>query len=75
MEQFRPVSGSFIVANSGELSVDDSKRNDVSKDSCKYNHGVICGLHTNCECCGWNPTVAEERKQKTGRKKSEKNKE
>lgn len=52
-----------------------AKREEVSKDSCKYNHGVICGWQTNCENCGWNPTVAEEREQKTGRKKSEKNKE
>ena len=31
---------------------------------CKYNHGVICGSKDNCPKCGWNPSVASDRKLK-----------
>lgn len=51
-----------------------NERAETVPGACKYNVGVVCGTYNDCECCGWNPTVAEERKQKTGRKKSEKNK-
>jgi hypothetical protein len=42
----------------------ESMREFADKSSCKYNQGVICGWQTNCEACGWNPSVSEMRTQK-----------
>lgn len=31
---------------------------------CKFNNCVLCETHTQCDNCGWNPPVFEERKRK-----------
>lgn len=52
---------SHHCANSRYMDRRRKKKKEEEPTRCHYNQWVSCDKRCNCEACGWNPKVAEER--------------
>lgn len=46
------------------LRAEQTTQNQMRYGDCRFNEGVVCGWQVRCDKCGWNPSVAEQRKIK-----------